>query len=284
MITGHLLVEPTSDNSATIFKIKKLITHKRTRYQDVMIAEIEDYGLALILDNYIQSTTSDEYIYHETLVHPAMTLHPEPRRVLILGGGEGATLREVLKYRSVEEAVMVDIDGEVVELAKKYLVEMHRGSFNDPRAKLVIMDGFKYVNEAVERGEVFDVVVMDLTDPYSSEIAKPLYSSGFFEKIDKLLKNEGVVVTQAGNSWFYGEAYRYVLENMEEVFKHILEYYMWIPSFTYTNNFILASNKYDPYNLSIEDIDKRLRDRGIKTRFFNGKIYEIFKLQETMYR
>ncbi len=282
-IEGHVLFEPTIPGSSTIFLIKEIIAHKKTKYQDVLLAELEGFGLSLVIDNYIQSTLSDEYIYHESLVHPAMILHPSPRRVLILGGGEGATLREVLKHSTVKEAVMVDIDGEIVEFAKKYLEPMHRGSFNDPRARVVIMDGKKYVEKAIERGEKFDVVIMDLTDPYSSEVAKPLYSREFFENISRIMNSESVIVTQAGNTWFYGDAYKYVLENMMKVFKHILEYYAWIPSFTYVNNFILASNSIDPNSLGIEDVDKRLQDRGVLTKFFKGKTYEIFKLQEPLY-
>ncbi len=281
---GHVLIEPTIPGSSSIFRIKRIIAHTKTKYQEVLLAELEGFGLALVLDNYIQSTLSDEYLYHESLVHPAMILHPLPRRVLILGGGEGATLREVLKYKSVVEAVMVDIDGEVVEFAKKYLVEMHKGSFNDPRARVVIMDGFNYVDQALEKGEVFDVVIMDLTDPYSSEIAKPLYSREFFAKLDKLTKSKGVVVTQAGNSWYYGEAYKYVLENMKTVFKNIMEYYQWVPSFTYINNFILASNEYDPYKLTGKEVDEKLRDQNVETRYFNGRIYEVFKLLTPIYK
>ncbi len=283
LLAGHVLLEPTIPGSATLFRIKTVIAHKKTRYQDVLLAELEGFGLALVIDNYIQSTLSDEYLYHETLVHPAMTLHPDPKRILVLGGGEGATLREVLKHSTVKEAVMVDIDDEIVEFAKKYLGPMHRGSFSDPRSRVVIMDGLKYVEEAAERGEEFDVVIMDLTDPYSSEIAKPLYSIDSFRNIEKILADPGVVVTQAGNTWYYGDAYKYVLENMKTVFKHILEYYSWIPAFSYTNHFILGSNNIDPMEATAEIIDKRLHDRGVLTRFFNGRRYEIFKLQEPVY-
>ncbi len=282
-LEGHVLLEPTIPGSSTLYVIKRIIAHKKTRYQDVLLAELEGFGLALVIDNYIQSTLSDEYLYHESLVHPAMTLHPKPERVLILGGGEGATLREVLKHQTVREAVMVDIDGEIVEFAKKYLGSMHRGSFDDPRSRVVIMDGKKYLEKAVEKGESFDVVIMDLTDPYSSEIAKPLYGIETFQQINKLIGEDGVVVTQAGNSWYYGDAYKYVLKNMEKVFNHILEYYAWIPSFTYTNNYILGSNSLDPSEIDRELIDKRLRERGVLTRFFNGRIYEVFKLQQPIY-
>ncbi|MET1160303.1 MAG: methyltransferase domain-containing protein [Thermoprotei archaeon] len=254
--------------------VKKIYAYEKSKYQEIALVELEGFGKALVIDNLIQSAEKDEYIYHESLVHPAMILHPNPRRVLILGGGEGATLREVLKHNTVEKAVMVDIDEVVVEFAKKYLEFMHQGSFYDKRAEVVIMDGLEYVRRAPS--ESFDVVIMDLTDPYASEIAKPLYSHESFREIDRILTSDGVVVTQAGNSFFYNKSYKYVLENMKKVFPQLLEYWVWIPSFAYTCNFILASKKRDPRELSGEEFDERMKKRNVKTRFINGERYAAF--------
>ena len=136
-----------------------------------------------------------------------MATHPNPRDVLILGGGEGATLREALKHGTVKRAVMVDIDRDVVELSRAYLPQMHQGAFDDPRAKVVIQDGFVYVEEAIKAGDKYDVIIMDLTDPYSSDIAKQLYTREFFAKIRRILNDDGVVVTQAGNSFYFPAEY-----------------------------------------------------------------------------
>jgi len=113
-----VLIEPLSGNTTLLIKIKAIHAVKRSKYQTIIIADTEDYGRALILDDYIQSSYNDEHYYHESLVHPAMVTHPAPRDVLILGGGEGATLREVLKHKTVQRAVMVDIDGDVLEVAR----------------------------------------------------------------------------------------------------------------------------------------------------------------------
>ncbi len=268
-----LLAESVGLNVVMFFKIRRVYFHARSRYQDIIVADVIDFGKALILDGLIQSTERTEYIYHESLVHPAMVLHPSPRRVLILGGGEGATLREALKHSTVERAVMVDIDEMVVEVARKYLQEWHQGSFDDPRSQVVIMDGVKYVEEAIGRGEKFDVVIMDLTDPYGPEVSKGLYSREFFEKLSRVLGDDGVLVTQAGNSFYYREVYDKVLENVKSVFPHVAEYMVWVPDFGYANNFILASKRYDPEALGEEEVDKRLRERGVKTRLFNGRYY-----------
>jgi spermidine synthase len=163
-----VLIEPLSGNTTLLIKVRAVHAVKRSKYQTIVIADTEDYDRVLILDDYIQSSYQDEHYYHESLVHPAMVTHPAPRDVLILGGGEGATLREVLKHKTVQRAVMVDIDGDVVELSRRYLPEMHQGSFDDPRARVVIEDGFVYVENALKTGDKYDVVIMDLTDPYSS--------------------------------------------------------------------------------------------------------------------
>ncbi len=271
---GLVLIEPTDPTSATLVKIKSVYVAKKTKYQHVVLADLEIYGRALIIDNYIQSTENDEHLYHESLVHPAMITHPNPEKVLIIGGGEGATLREVLKYSSVKEAVMVDIDGELVEFAKKYLEVMHKGSFYDPRAKVYIMDGKKYLKEALSK--YFDIVIMDLTDPYSSEIAKDLYSEEFFREIYRVLKDDGIVVTQAGNSFFYTEVYEWVYGNIARVFPITMEYEAWVPSFGYSCNFIIGSKKYDPKSLSLEEVDERLRERRVSTKYYSGRVHMAY--------
>ncbi len=272
-LTGLYSVEYFSPTSAAVSRLRKIIAYKKTKYQDVLIAEFEEYGLCFVLDGYTQSTEMDEYIYHESLVQPVMFTHPEPRDVLIIGGGEGATLREVLKHRTVRRAVMVDIDGEAVELAKKYLEKFHQGSFYDPRAELVIMDGKKYVEEA--EGDSFDVVIIDLTDPYSSEIAFQLYTEPFYREVYRVLRPEGVMVTQAGSPFFYQEAYDRALENVKKVFPAVKDYNVWIPSFCYACGFIIGSKTLDPESLTAEKVDQKIEERGLKgkLRFYSGRTH-----------
>ncbi|MEM2525390.1 MAG: hypothetical protein QXI49_04310 [Candidatus Methanomethylicaceae archaeon] len=280
MSEGVFIIEPAGGYLKLLFKVSKIYSLEKSPYQEVVFAEIEGFGKALILDKFIQSTEKDEHLYHELLVHPAMTLHPNPEKVLIIGGGEGATLREVLKHNTVKEAIMVDIDSVVVEFSKKYLKEIHKGSFNDERAKIVIMDGKKYIEESLN--ESFDVIIMDLTDPYASDVAKPLYSSEFLMSIKRTLKKNGVLATQAGSSYFYPEAYNYVLNNVKTTFKNIAEYWFWIPSFGLNVNFIVASDEYDLFSI-INEIDKRLNIRNVKTRFLKGKIIDGLLKIGTLY-
>ena len=268
-----VLVEPLSGNTSLLIKVNEVLAVRRSRYQEIMVVETEDYGRALILDDYIQSSYYDEAFYHESLVQPAMVTHPAPREVLILGGGEGATLREVLKHPTVERAVMVDIDGDVVELSKRFLPQMHQGAFDSPRAEVVIEDGFVYVKRALGEGRKFDVVIMDLTDPYSSEIAKQLYTAEFISQIRQLLRGDGILVTQAGNSFYFPEAYDIVLSAVKANFPVVAEYNVWIPSFGYAVNYILGSLRHDPRSLDSKEVDRRLQERGVKTRFYAGRTH-----------
>ncbi|MEB3859710.1 MAG: spermidine synthase, partial [Desulfurococcales archaeon] len=156
------IVEWSTPSSAHMFSVRRVLYWGKSRYQEIVVLEYEELGKALVLDGKTQSTEYDEFVYHEALVQPAMVLHGNPERVLVLGGGEGATVREVLKFKSVREVVMVDIDEEVVRVSREMLPEWHAGAFDDPRLRLVIGDGYEYVEGS---GESFDVIIADLADP-----------------------------------------------------------------------------------------------------------------------
>jgi len=269
-IIGAAVVQGIGRASIMVSRVTAFQIIKKSKYQEIVVADLEDFGRSLILDGYIQSAELDEYIYHESLVHPAMVLHPNPRKVLIIGGGEGATLREVLKHRTVERVVMVDIDEDVVNVAKHYLKQMHMNAFDDPRAQVIIADGKEYIEKC---SELYDVIILDLTDPYSAEISKELYTEEFYRKVYERLTNDGIAVTQAGNSFFFEDVYDFVLNNIRKVFPLVFEYNVWIPSFGYACNFILGSKKYDPHNINATEIDKRLTERGVETKFFCGTTY-----------
>ena len=266
---GLVLIEPVSGYTNQIFKVKKIYATEKTPYQEIIFAELEGFGKALIIDKYVQSTEKDEYIYHELLVHPALALHPEPKIILIIGGGEGATLREALKHNTATEVVMVDIDEKVVEFSKKFLEVMHKGSFSDPRARVMIMDGLEYVKKSPSN--YFDAVILDLTDPYAGPVALPLYSYEAFREIKRVLKPDGVLTIQAGSSYFYPKEYQSVKENIEKNFKHVAEYWAWVPSFAINVNFIVASEEHSLYSLSPEVFDERLKKRDVSTNYINGK-------------
>ncbi len=275
MLGYVVVIQGIGRNSLMFTKIKQIHVIRKSKYQEIIIADLEDFGRSLILDGYIQSSEADEFIYHESLVHPAMILHPSPKKVLIIGGGEGAALREVLKHNTVEEVIMVDIDEDVIELSKEYLPMMHRNAFNNTKAKILVADGKKYIEETNER---FDVIILDLTDPYSSPIAQELYTAKLYRKIHSILSDDGVMVTQAGSSFFFRNVYSEIKNAIGMVFPYILEYQAWIPSFGYACNFIIGSKMYDPKTLTPDKVDNILAKRNVETSFLNGSKYQALIL------
>ena len=253
----HWIIEWSTPSSAHMHAVKKIIYTGRSRFQEITILEYEELGKALILDGKTQSALHDEFVYHEALVHPAMILHGSPKRVLILGGGEGATAREVFRFKSVEEVVMVDIDEEVINVSKKYLPEMHRGAFNDPRLKLVIGDGFEYVMNSKSK---FDVIIADLADPLEAGPAYKLYTLEFYQKISEILDDEGVFVTQATSPTQTTGTHAVIYNTIKKVFRYAAPYHVYIKSFDGVWGFIIASNRKDPKELKESVIESRIAE------------------------
>ena len=175
--------------------VEEILFQGRTKYQQVHIVKSGPSGKALVLDGKWQSDTGEEFIYHEPLVHVACVLHGGPKKILVLGGGEGATVREALKWQCAEKVVMVDIDQEVVEACVEHMPEMHQGCFDDPRCELVFGDALHYLDESV--GE-WDVIISDLSDPIEEGPSYALFTKEYFEKCKRALRPGGVFVVQAG--------------------------------------------------------------------------------------
>ncbi len=220
-------------------EIRKVIVHQQTAFQDLWIVDCGFYGKALILDGYWQSTTGDEFLYHEPLVHPALIHHGDPKRVLVLGGGEGAAVREVLKWHGVAEVTMVDIDADVVAACREHLPEMHQGAFANPRTKVVIADALTYLDEAENK---WDIIISDLADPVEDGPAYNLFTQEYFEKCRRALTPEGYLVVQAGACDLASMAMHVQLvHTVQSVFPHIATYSSYVPTYGSVWGFILAS-------------------------------------------
>ncbi len=242
------------------FAVRSFLFTGQTAFQGVAILDTQEYGKMLVIDGRTQSAEEDEYIYHEALVHPAMLTHPDPRRVLILGGGEGATLREVLRYRSVERVVMVDIDQELVELCQKWLPEWHQGAFQDPRVELVFADGKDYVEHAPTD---FDVVIIDICDALEEGPALALYTESFYRDVQRRLTSGGLLVVQAMelSGLDYADHLK-VRDTLLRVFPVVRSYATFIPSFWADWGFLIASDGLDPALLQPDLLMDRLSTRG----------------------
>jgi len=201
---AHLWVsEYITPHDVYLHGVVRVLAAAETKWQSMQIVESGAGGTGLVLDGKWQSGTGDEFLYHEPLVQPACVALADkgrpPRAALILGGGEGATLREVLRWRTVERAAMVDLDGEVVEACKAHLHGMHRGCFDDPRAEVVIDDALEYVADPdAAPGGGWDLIVSDLSDPIEDGPSFQLFTKEYFETLRGVLAPGGVLVVQAG--------------------------------------------------------------------------------------
>ena len=254
-----------------IHGIEKILADLRTPYQHVQLVQSPIFGKMLIIDGDIQSTSKDEYIYHESLVHPAMLLSEKPENAIILGGAEGATLREVLKHKSIVKALMIDIDKDAIQIAKKYLQEWHQGALESPKAKVLNLNARKFMETQVSTGSV-DVIISDLTEPFEDGPSYKLFTKEFFEIIKDRLKDRGVFALQASILRITTFKMHLSIRNtLKKIFPVVRSYYAYIPSFDTTWGFIIASKKYDPLNLSANQINSLISERiEGQLKFYDG--------------
>lgn len=252
-------------------RVADIVYSAKTRFQLVQIIRTGSFGQCLILDGKLQSSEKDEFIYHEALVHPAMISHPHPAKVFVAGGGEGATLREVLRSRSVESVVMVDIDEEAVDVCRRLLPSFHKHSFDDERVRICYQDAREYLMGTTDQ---FDVVILDLTDPIEDGLAHLLYTEGFYRLVEKKLDPGGVLCTQAGCcNWGEMDSYVALGNTLRSVFSLVSQYQAHVPSFGGAWGFALASQDValNPAGLSAEEVDRRI-SAGVSAelRFYDG--------------
>ena len=219
-----------TDGESIEYEVRRVLYEGTSPWQRILIADLVTHGRTLFLDGNLQSAEHDEHHYHEALVHPAMLrVDAAPRSVAILGGGEGATLREVLRYPSVERAAMIDLDDEVVRACREHLPGHHRGAFDDPRAEVIAMDAEAFLRERDDR---YDVIVFDIVDPADSGPASHLFERPFFELMKSRLNDGGVVTMQVGpayGAWKCGM--HEVLERLRASFDPVDAGRVFIPAF-----------------------------------------------------
>jgi spermidine synthase len=271
-ITGKWVIETVLPDLAIMLRVDDVLYSGHTGFQRVEVVHSDVYGRSLLLDGKTQSTERDEHIYHETLVHPAMTMHPQPRHVFIGGGGEGGTLREVLAHRSVENVVMVDLDQQVVELCREHLPQHHQGAFDDPRTELIFGDARKYLETSNQQ---FDVMIMDLVDPLEGGPAYLLYTEEYYEIARARLKPGGILVTQSGPAGYLSlrECFTTIFKTLDQIFAHAAPCHTHVPSFITLWGFTVASDAQLP-NMSPAEVDKRIAERITKPlRHYDGETH-----------
>jgi spermidine synthase len=247
------------------YSIRSVLYEDNSEFQHTLIVDSDKYGRMLLLDGIVQTTEKDEFIYHEMMVHVPMLSHPDPERVLIIGGGDGGILREVLRYESVTVATMVEIDPGVVELCKKYLPTINNGAFEDSRTNLIISDGAAFVEEADDK---FDLIIVDSCDPVGP--ATVLFSKAFYSNIHKRLDKEGIMVCQTGSLHMQVNEQVETHALLSDIYGYAAPYVFAVP--TYIGGLFSAmfcSDNIDPCKTGIDMLEEKTAINNLKTRYYN---------------
>jgi spermidine synthase len=241
--------ETQIENAAMTYKVKETLHTEKTEYQELAILDTYEFGRMLVLDGIVQTTIRDEFVYHEMITHIPLFTHKNPKKVLVVGGGDGGVIREILKHKSVEKAVLCEIDDRVVELSKKYLPEISCG-LDDPRAEVFIGDGIKYV---LDRKNEFDVIIVDSTDPFGA--AEGLFNVNFYKSLYECLTEDGIFVAQTETPFYLPQVVKRVFDDIDNVFPITKLYMAAIPTYPGVYwSFTMGSKKHDPENVDIQQI------------------------------
>lgn len=260
-------------NRSNLYRIVQTEVSTTSKYQEILIADVQGFGKALFLDGVPQSSALDEHMYHEALIHPALVAHQHPTKVWIAGGGEGAVLREIVKHKTIERVVMVDIDQVVVDLAKTHLGAWHQGAFDDPRVEVVHQDAGAYL---ANTQETFDCIVLDLTDPFVDGVATPLFTREFFTLVSLHLREGGILSMQAEVADLGSCGVHIALvKTLESCFRSVLPYQVYIPFYGSLFGFAIASDRALDRHLSFQNVAQTLLERGCTDlRFYDEETHQ----------
>ena len=240
----------------------------KTPFQSIGVIETAVLGKMLILDGDTQSSERDEKIYHEALVHPALAGTRDRSEILILGGGEGATLREVLRCPGVRRCTMVDIDGEVIELSKRFLPEWSQGAFDDPRARVIVGDALDFL---ARDGGTYGAIISDLTEPLEDSPSNPLFCDAVFRDIKARLADGGVYVLQASTAGFHNMAlHAKMARTLRDYYRYVTSFYTHVPAFDNDWAFIACSDGVDLAALDEAQVDAYCAGLRGENYFYDG--------------
>ncbi len=259
--------EKHSDNVGITMKISKTLFSGKSKFQQLDIVETLEFGRMMLLDGLVMVTERDEFIYHEMIVHPALFTHPHPKKVLVIGGGDGGSIREIMKHPEVELAVLCEIDGLVIEKSIEFLPSIASEiDGNNPKVKLHIDDGIAYIRDHQNE---FDIILVDSTDPIGPAVG--LFEENFYRLVFSALKGDGIMIAQSESPFYHDSIQKSMYQNLRAVFPIVEMYQTFIP--TYPSgfwSFAFASKQYHP----ISDFDHdRSAARNFDTRYYNEDLH-----------
>ncbi len=262
-------IETLYDSYGQTFRIDELLFEVKSDHQHIVIFKNAAFGRVLVLDGVVQTTEKDEFIYHEMLTHVPIFAHGNVKRVLIIGGGDGGMLREVVRHNTVEEITQVEIDRQVIEMCKTHLPRHSDGAFDDPRVRIVIDDGLNFVTTTDGQ---YDVIISDSTDPIGP--GEALFRTDFYQACKKCLNPGGILVSQNGVVFMQREEVETTASRLGRVFADWHFYYAAIPTYIGGSmTFGWASDAPEPRRVNLRTIRGRYAQSGIETRYYNPEIH-----------
>ncbi|MFC2142934.1 polyamine aminopropyltransferase [Candidatus Aenigmatarchaeota archaeon] len=259
-------------DTALSVKVKEKIIETQSqlngkKLQDIVIVDTERYGRMLILDGIFQTTEKDEFFYHEMLCHFSMFTHPNPKRILVIGGGDGGILKQIVKH-DVDRIDFVEIDKEVVDLCVKHMPKISGGAFNDPRLHKYFEDGKIFIERTKKEGVKYDVIIVDSPDPIGPAVS--LFTREFYLDIEGVLSDDGIVVRQTGSSFLQEDDMPSNYRQSKEIFDDLAVFTSNVPTYQGGEfTFLAASNKKGVFNFNKEELEKRYNESGIKTHYYS---------------
>jgi len=257
--------EYQTPNLAMKTRVDETLYMGRSEYQDVAVVDSLQFGRMLVLDGVFQTCLFDEFVYHEMITHVPLLTHPDPRRILVIGGGDGGTVREAVKHPTVEKVEMVEIDGLVVDVCKAYLPEISEALICEhPKLDLKIDDGIKHVKEAENQ---YDVIIVDCSDPIGP--GEGLFTHAFYRDVHRALKADGLFVQQTESPWLHQDLIRRLTKDVRSLFPICRMYTAHIPLYpSGMHCFTMGSKCHDPLKQELS------RTYDFHTRYFNPDIFK----------
>jgi spermidine synthase len=268
-IQGELIFDWLNADSGYGFTASRRLETLQSPYQRIEVYETPQFGRLFRLDGRLMTSEGEEFFYHECMTHPAMLAHPHPESILVIGGGDGGSSEELFKHPSTRRIVMAELDPAVIDVSRRYLQKIHRGSLDDPRLQIRIGDGFEFVRTTDER---FDLIVLDLTDPDTP--AFHLYSEEFFRMCRSILKPGGLLTLHLGSPVFQAPTVRRNASNLRKVFRHVSPMSLYIPLYGSLWCLGIASDEIDPRALDAATVAARMRERGLRDlQYYNAEVH-----------
>jgi len=264
-----VLTEYLDEDSGIFVRSTRQFERFQSPYQTVEVHDTRPFGKLFRLDGHFMTSEKDEFFYHENLVHIAAIAHPAPEKALIIGGGDGGSAEELLKYPTMKSVTLVEIDRAVIDVARKYFADIHRGALSDPRLKLSVEDGLGFVRAS---SDTFDLIVLDLTDPGGP--SEPLYGTDFYRACAARLNPSGALTLHVASPIAHPERIRKGIANLRAAFAVVTPYLTSIPLYGGLWMMACASSTLNPSYLTALEADRRIATRRIRDlQYYNGDVH-----------